>query len=212
MYPHASLANKLLWMKQALVGYNIKLNDIPVLYDNKGAIDLNPKYPSLTKDGTIILTLILTTPKSNNDKKNTNSFKKTTRISVRTCCFVNPPPTSLPYQHFSPPTDYQLVPPSTLIESPPTFPMAPLGFSLGNLLNTLKTTPPPLTSPPLAPSQPSKQNSLLAINLQPVELIFSTPPTSPHPFFDSLEDVPPRTNKPPPLLEVMEPPFLPLLP
>ncbi|GJZ03074.1 hypothetical protein Tco_0521035 [Tanacetum coccineum] len=29
-----------LWMKQALVDYDIKLNDIPVLCDNKGAIDL----------------------------------------------------------------------------------------------------------------------------------------------------------------------------
>nr|GEX98028.1 copia protein [Tanacetum cinerariifolium] len=30
-----------LWMKQALVDYNIKLNDIPVLCDNKGSIDLS---------------------------------------------------------------------------------------------------------------------------------------------------------------------------
>ncbi|GJY94229.1 hypothetical protein Tco_0510590 [Tanacetum coccineum] len=29
-----------LWMKQALVDYDIKLNDIPILYDNKDAIDL----------------------------------------------------------------------------------------------------------------------------------------------------------------------------
>ncbi|GJX40050.1 hypothetical protein Tco_0255040 [Tanacetum coccineum] len=33
-----------LWMKQALVDYDIKLNDIPVLYDNKGAIDLSKNY------------------------------------------------------------------------------------------------------------------------------------------------------------------------
>ncbi|GJW70125.1 hypothetical protein Tco_0127042 [Tanacetum coccineum] len=30
-----------LWMRQALVDYNIKFNDIPILYDNKGAINLN---------------------------------------------------------------------------------------------------------------------------------------------------------------------------
>ncbi|GJR74997.1 hypothetical protein Tco_0087362 [Tanacetum coccineum] len=30
-----------LWMKQALVDYDIKINDIPVLYDNKGAIELS---------------------------------------------------------------------------------------------------------------------------------------------------------------------------
>ncbi|GKE55264.1 hypothetical protein Tco_1494449 [Tanacetum coccineum] len=35
-----------LWMKQALVGYDINLDDIPVLCDNKGAIDLS-KNPVL---------------------------------------------------------------------------------------------------------------------------------------------------------------------
>ncbi|GKC52092.1 hypothetical protein Tco_1074837 [Tanacetum coccineum] len=40
-----------LWMKQALVDYNIVLDDIPVLCDNKGAIDLskNPVLHSRTK-------------------------------------------------------------------------------------------------------------------------------------------------------------------
>ncbi|GKE95846.1 retrovirus-related pol polyprotein from transposon TNT 1-94 [Tanacetum coccineum] len=40
-----------LWMKQALVDYNIILDDIPVLYENKGAIDLskNPVLHSRTK-------------------------------------------------------------------------------------------------------------------------------------------------------------------
>ncbi|GJY32007.1 retrovirus-related pol polyprotein from transposon TNT 1-94 [Tanacetum coccineum] len=40
-----------LWMKQALVDYNIVLNDIPVLCDNKGAIDQskNPVLHSRTK-------------------------------------------------------------------------------------------------------------------------------------------------------------------
>ncbi|GJY21144.1 hypothetical protein Tco_0393710, partial [Tanacetum coccineum] len=40
-----------LWMKQALVDYDIKLDDIPVLCDNKGAIDLckNPILHSRTK-------------------------------------------------------------------------------------------------------------------------------------------------------------------
>ncbi|GJV90242.1 hypothetical protein Tco_1538055 [Tanacetum coccineum] len=165
-------------------------------------------------------------PKSNNDKK---SFKRTARLTVHACCFINPPPASPPYQHFSPPTDYQMAPPSTPIELPPTSPMAPPGFSSGQLLLTPTTTPPPLTSPPLAPSQPSKQNSPFAINIDPAELIFSTPPTSPHPFFDSLKDLPPQTinplppqpsfdsierleNQPPPLPEVLEPPLPPLPP
>ncbi|GKB02040.1 copia protein [Tanacetum coccineum] len=40
-----------LWMKQALVDYDINLDDIPVLYENKGAIDLskNPVLYSRTK-------------------------------------------------------------------------------------------------------------------------------------------------------------------
>ncbi|GKE87767.1 hypothetical protein Tco_1565242 [Tanacetum coccineum] len=40
-----------LWMKQALVDYEVKLNDVLVLYDNKGAIDLskNPVLHSRTK-------------------------------------------------------------------------------------------------------------------------------------------------------------------
>ncbi|GKE68009.1 hypothetical protein Tco_1522170, partial [Tanacetum coccineum] len=75
-----------------------------------------------------------------------------------------------------------------------------------------------------APTQPSKQSSSLTIKLEPVELIFSTPPTSPHLFFDSLEDLPPWTtnptlpqpsfdsikrleNQPPPIPDVMEPPL-----
>ncbi|GJX13610.1 hypothetical protein Tco_0205368 [Tanacetum coccineum] len=35
-----------LWMKQALVDYEVKLNSVPVLCDNKGAIDLS-KNPVL---------------------------------------------------------------------------------------------------------------------------------------------------------------------
>ncbi|GJY79465.1 copia protein [Tanacetum coccineum] len=40
-----------LWMKQALVDYDIELDDIPILCDNKGAIDLskNPVLHSRTK-------------------------------------------------------------------------------------------------------------------------------------------------------------------
>nr|GEU50037.1 hypothetical protein [Tanacetum cinerariifolium] len=106
--------------------------------------------------------------------------------------------------------------------------MTSLGISPSKLLTTPKSTPPPLTSPLLAPSQPSKHSFPLAINLDPVELIFSTLPTSPHPFIDSLEDLPPRTTNPPspqpsfdtikrlanqpPPLPAMEPLFPPLPP
>nr|GEX90226.1 hypothetical protein [Tanacetum cinerariifolium] len=137
-------------------------------------------------------------PKSSSDKKENKSLRRAARISVRACCFVNPSSNSPPFQGFSPPSDYQTTPPSTPLESPPHSPITPPGFSPGQLLTTPKTTPPHLTSPPPAPSQPSKQSSPLAINIEPVELIFSTPPTSPHHFFETLEDLPPRTVNPPP--------------
>ncbi|GKA15145.1 hypothetical protein Tco_0694892 [Tanacetum coccineum] len=137
-------------------------------------------------------------PKSNNDKKYVNAFKITAQISVRACCLVNLQPSSPPYQNLSPPTDYKTAPPLIPIVSPPLYPITSPGISLIHLLNTPKTSPPPLTSPPPAPSQPSKQTSPLAINLDLVELIFSIPPKSPHPFFDSLEDLLPRTTNPPP--------------
>ncbi|GKB21491.1 hypothetical protein Tco_0855414 [Tanacetum coccineum] len=40
-----------LWMKQALIDYDIRLNDVPIMCDNKGAIDLskNPVQHSRTK-------------------------------------------------------------------------------------------------------------------------------------------------------------------
>ncbi|GKD88169.1 hypothetical protein Tco_1363676 [Tanacetum coccineum] len=159
-----------LWVKQALIDYDIKLDDIPILCDNKGAIEL-------------------TMSKSNNDKKDNKSFKRTTRISIRACCFVNPPPSYPPYQHFSPPIDYQTTLPSTPLESSLTSPMAPPGFSPTQLLTTPKTTLPPLNSPSLEPSQPSKQKSHLAINLEPIELVFSTLP--PYLLIHSLTTNPP---------------------
>ncbi|GKE61878.1 hypothetical protein Tco_1512245 [Tanacetum coccineum] len=40
-----------LWMKQALIDYDIRLDNVPIMYDNKGAIDLskNPVQHSRTK-------------------------------------------------------------------------------------------------------------------------------------------------------------------
>nr|GEU49610.1 copia protein [Tanacetum cinerariifolium] len=40
-----------LWMKQALVDYGVRLDNIPIMYDNKGVIDLckNPVQHSRTK-------------------------------------------------------------------------------------------------------------------------------------------------------------------
>ncbi|GKD54113.1 hypothetical protein Tco_1287500 [Tanacetum coccineum] len=119
-------------------------------------------------------------------------------MSVRPCCFNNPRPSSPLYHELSPPTDYQKAPPSSPNISPPLSPITTLGISPTKLLLTQKSSPPPLTSPPPAPTQPSKHSSPLTINLDPVKLIFSTPPTSPHVFFDSLEDLPPRTTNPPP--------------
>ncbi|GJR28137.1 hypothetical protein Tco_1104369 [Tanacetum coccineum] len=156
------------------------------------------------------------------------NLKRTARISVRLCCFSNPRPVSPPYHTLSPPIDYQTDPPSTPNTSPSLSPIISSGISSSKILLTSKSTPSPLTSPPLAPTQPFKHSSPLAINLDPTELLFSTPPASPQTLFDTLEDLPPTTpnpppprlsfdfikrlaNEPPPLLD-MEPPLPPLPP
>ncbi|GJS67124.1 hypothetical protein Tco_0681688 [Tanacetum coccineum] len=72
------------------------------------------------------------------------------------------------------------------------------GIAPSKILLTLKTTQPPLTSLPPAPTQPSKHSSPLAISLDPTELLFSTPPTSHQTLFDTLEDLPPTTINPSP--------------
>ncbi|GKC77647.1 hypothetical protein Tco_1128421 [Tanacetum coccineum] len=160
------------------------------------------------------------------DKK--PNLKRTARISVSPCCISNPRPLSPPYHALSPPTDYQSAPPSTPNVSPPLSPIITLGISPSKVLLTLKSSPPPLTSPPPALTQPSKHSSLLAINIDPVKLLFSTPHSSPQTFFDSIEDLPPKTTNPlpprpsfdsikrlanePPPLPTMEPPLPPFPP
>ncbi|GJV50392.1 hypothetical protein Tco_1440604 [Tanacetum coccineum] len=126
------------------------------------------------------------------------NLKRTARISVRPCCFSNPRPVSPPYHTLSPPTNYQTAPPSTSNTSPPLSPIISLKISPSKVLLTPKSTPPPLNSPLPAPTQPFKHSSPLAINLDPIKLLFSTPPSSPQTFFDSLEDLPPKATNPPP--------------
>ncbi|GKA39821.1 hypothetical protein Tco_0732414 [Tanacetum coccineum] len=67
----------------------------------------------------------------------------------------------------------------------------PLTITLTTTL-ALSLTP-PLVNQILAP-QPSEPSPLA-----PLELIFTTPPTSPHPYLNNLEDLPPRYTNPPPL-------------
>ncbi|GJU76955.1 hypothetical protein Tco_1274025 [Tanacetum coccineum] len=128
-------------------------------------------------------------------KENKTNLKRTARISVRPCCFVNPKTSSPPYQPLSPPSDYNSgAPPTSPIITPP---LSPTINPNENCLLTPKSTPPPLTSPPPAPTQPSKITSPVAINLDPIELLFSTPPSSPS-FLDLLDDLPPSTTNPSP--------------
>ncbi|GKD99732.1 hypothetical protein Tco_1387716, partial [Tanacetum coccineum] len=119
------------------------------------------------------------------DKK--TNIKRTARISVWPCCFNNPRTSSPPYQSLSPPTDYVSAP-------PPLSPIISQATSNGNP----KSTPPPLTSPPPAPTQPLKLTSPLAINLDPIKLLFSTLSTSPQAFLDSFGELPPSITNPPP--------------
>nr|GFB71277.1 hypothetical protein [Tanacetum cinerariifolium] len=124
------------------------------------------------------------------------NFKCTARISVRHCCFSNPHPISPSYHPLSPPTDYQTAPPSTPNSSPPLLLVLSTGISTSKI--TSKSTPPHLTSPPPTLTQPSKHSLPLAINIDPIKLLFSTSPTSPQALFDTLEDLPPITTNPPP--------------
>nr|GFA96166.1 hypothetical protein [Tanacetum cinerariifolium] len=130
------------------------------------------------------------------DKK--PNLKCTARISVRPYCFSNPRTLSPPYNALSSCTNYQSAPSSTLNVSPPFSPLITQGVSPSKILLTSKSSPPPLTSPPSALTQPFKHSSPLAINIDLVKLLFITPPSSPQTFFDSLEDLPPKTTNPPP--------------
>ncbi|GJU25149.1 hypothetical protein Tco_1163770 [Tanacetum coccineum] len=112
------------------------------------------------------------------------------------CYFVNPRTSSPPYQPFSPTSDYTTgAPPTSPIISPPLSPIKT--NSNENYLLTPKSTPPPLTTPPLAPTQPSKLTSPVAINLDPIELLFYTPPSSPS-LLDVIGDLPPSITNPSP--------------
>nr|GEU66316.1 hypothetical protein [Tanacetum cinerariifolium] len=149
-------------------------------------------------------------------------------MSVRPCCFNNPHPSSPLFHALSPPTDYQMAPLSSLNIYPLLSPITTSKISPTKIFLTSKSSPSPLTAPSPTPTQPSKHSSPLTINLDCVEIIFSTPPTSPHAFFDSFEVLPPRTINPPPpqqsfksieclanqspLLPAMKPLLPPLLP
>ncbi|GKC82796.1 hypothetical protein Tco_1138513, partial [Tanacetum coccineum] len=103
---------------------------------------------------------------------------------------------SPPYQPFSPPSDYTIgAPPTSPIISSPLSPIKT--NSNENYLLTPKSTPHPLTTPPPAPNQPSKLTSPVAINLDPIELLFYTPPSFPSLLY-VLGDLPPLIKNPSP--------------
>ncbi|GKA11507.1 hypothetical protein Tco_0691053, partial [Tanacetum coccineum] len=107
---------------------------------------------------------------------------------------------SPPYQPLSPPNDYVSAPPpptQTTTTSSLT-PISSLGHSPSKILLTPTTTPPPLSSPPPDPTQPSKLATPHSLTFDPIELLFSTPPTSLRAFLDSLGDLPPSTTNPSP--------------
>nr|GEU37714.1 hypothetical protein [Tanacetum cinerariifolium] len=163
----------------------LKQLPVPLAFPSRSILQTEPVKPA-----TLHNSCYQRSNKIPKDKK----LKRTARISVRPCCFSNPRPIYPPYNHLSPPTDYQTAPPLTLNSSSPLS----SGISPSKLLVTPKFTPPPLTSPPPDPTQPSKHSSPLAINIDPIELLFLTPHTSPQAIFDTLEDLPPTTTNPSP--------------
>nr|GEX03243.1 copia protein [Tanacetum cinerariifolium] len=164
-----------LWMKQALVDYDINLDDIPILCDNKGAIDLskNPVLHSCTKHIEIRHHFL----RDNVQKGNISIEKFSSEDNIAD--ILTKPLKSEPFN------------------------LLRLGLASWNLIHK-------------------------AVNLDHIELLFSTPPTSPQTLFDTLEDLRPTTKFPPPprpsfdfierlanetiSLSAIEPPLLPLAP
>nr|GEU44799.1 hypothetical protein [Tanacetum cinerariifolium] len=125
------------------------------------------------------------------------TFKRTARISVRACCFFSPCLVAPPSQPLSPPTDYQTAPPSTPNISPP------LSHHFFRNLTKQTIDHSKVNSTPFDFTFTSTNSTIQNLvpsshKLKPIKLIFSTPPTSPHSFFYSLKDLPPRTTNPPP--------------
>ncbi|GJX49581.1 hypothetical protein Tco_0276426 [Tanacetum coccineum] len=188
-------------LQQALADYDIVLDDIPAFYDNKGAIDLckNPILHSRTKHIEIRHHFL----RDNVQNGNISIEKVSSEDNIAD--ILTKPLKQEPFNLLrlarikrGRKCKYDGAPPSTPNVSPPLSPITTLRLSPSKLLLTPKSTPPPLTSPPPAPTHPSKHSSPLTINLDPVKLLFLIPPTSPHTFFDSLEDLPPRTTDPSP--------------
>ncbi|GJY35510.1 hypothetical protein Tco_0420888 [Tanacetum coccineum] len=156
--------------------------------------------------------------KASSEHLPTRNPRRTARMSVLPCCLIDITSSheSSPIRNPSPPNDYILAPPSTPLKSPPKTPLVPQVTSPMPPLTTLKVTPPPLTTPSFKPSQPSKQTPPLTTTIEACKLIFTTPPTSPHPYFDKFEDLPPGSTNPNPLPSfesikrlVIQPPPLP---
>ncbi|GJZ21718.1 hypothetical protein Tco_0558757 [Tanacetum coccineum] len=102
--------------------------------------------------------------------KASEEFKKTGDIQISV---------SLPFQHDEEEEiyAYALLP---ILEL--SFP-SKVNYSIfSSITSPISTSPPPLTT-----------------TLEPRELLFPTPPSSPHAYLDTLEDLPPRSINPPPL-------------
>ncbi|GKF68831.1 hypothetical protein Tco_0198510 [Tanacetum coccineum] len=67
-----------------------------------------------------------------------------------------------------------------------------------NLISTTITTTLSLSLTPPKASQTSPSQPIEASPLAPRTLLFSTPPSLPHPYLNSLDDLPPRSANPPP--------------
>ncbi|GJV66215.1 hypothetical protein Tco_1477043 [Tanacetum coccineum] len=94
--------------------------------------------------------LILKMTKTPSETSSNKTPRRTARLSVRPCCFINLTSSneSSPLRNFSPQSDYNVAPPSTPLESSPETPLDPQATSPIEPLTTPKVTP-PLTTPPL---------------------------------------------------------------
>nr|GEU46113.1 retrovirus-related Pol polyprotein from transposon TNT 1-94 [Tanacetum cinerariifolium] len=180
-----------LWMKQALVDYNIVLDDIPILCDYKGAIDLSKNL--VLRSRTKHIEIHHHCLRNNVQKGNISIEKRLTVFLHQSSSNISSIPSTI--------TSNRLPNGSSIISKCSSTTLT--NYNTEDLTKqTLahpKIIPTSIDLSSTAPTQPSKHSLPLTISLDSVELLFSTPPISPQAFFDSLEDLPPRTmNAPPP--------------
>ncbi|GJS91104.1 retrovirus-related pol polyprotein from transposon TNT 1-94 [Tanacetum coccineum] len=92
-----------LWMKQALIDYGIRLDDVPIMCDNKGAIDLNMQKKQLKTHSSTYPVPSLNNKFFSNMKRLTKGYTGV-EIGLFTTMLTSPTPSSSPLRITSSPS------------------------------------------------------------------------------------------------------------